>query len=260
MATLHPCLRAAGDQIGPCWIIFKGQGNINQEEKDFLNSLKNIKWAFQRKAWADGIYSLRWAKDFCDMLDRECPGDHMLLLDELSCQMSPFIKTYFMGRGVLPIYIPGGCTDLLQPVDYHFGALLKDIMNGFYKVCALCFSLFFFLFLSCSFFFSLSLSLLFLSNYPVPSSLAQVELELQFPLWREYRHNDSLGERKRRMMLASWLDMSWGLMKTQEAFIRKTFNATVLVTKDGAHKYRMKKLSVPYDPDLENVGGGVEVE
>ena len=39
-----------------------------------------------------------------------------------------------MSRNVLPVYIPGGCTDVCQPVDFHFGAELKRLMNEFYKV------------------------------------------------------------------------------------------------------------------------------
>jgi hypothetical protein len=127
-ATLHPCIRAAGAQLAPCWIIFRGKGNISQREKDFLNSLDNIRWAFQPRAWADGVYTLEWAEAYCDMLEKECPGEeHMLLLDELSSQMTPTIKKYLKSRGVLPVYIPGGCTDVLQPVDHHFGALLKRV-------------------------------------------------------------------------------------------------------------------------------------
>ena len=134
-ATLHPCIRAAGAQLAPCWIIFRGKGNISQHERDFLNSLRNVRWAFQPRAWADGVYTLQWAEEFCDMLHNECPGEeHMLLLDELSSQMSNVIKNYLRSRGVLPVYIPGGCTDVLQPVDHHFGALLKKVSMRVYYV------------------------------------------------------------------------------------------------------------------------------
>jgi hypothetical protein len=50
MATLHPTIRAEGKQIAPCWVIFRGKGvRLSKEERDHLNSLKNIKWAFQEK-------------------------------------------------------------------------------------------------------------------------------------------------------------------------------------------------------------------
>jgi len=66
------------------------------------------------------------------------------------------IKLFLRANRVLPVYIPGGCTDVLQPVDHHFGtrthtpelictcqdlnpnicigAMLKKIMNLFYQV------------------------------------------------------------------------------------------------------------------------------
>jgi hypothetical protein len=50
MATIHPTIRAKGEQLAPCWVIFRGEGiQLSEEEKRFLDSLKNIKWAFQSK-------------------------------------------------------------------------------------------------------------------------------------------------------------------------------------------------------------------
>jgi len=106
---------------------------------------------------------MRWAKVFCDMLDRECPGCHLLFLDELKCHLAPVmlfldrhtqthihihtsgvegtytyirqeLKAYMLSRRVIVVIIPGGCTDVLQPVDMHFGAELKRLMTQFYKV------------------------------------------------------------------------------------------------------------------------------
>ena len=51
MATMHPTIRARGSQFVPCWIIFKGAGNITPAERQFLDSLENIKWAFQAKVY-----------------------------------------------------------------------------------------------------------------------------------------------------------------------------------------------------------------
>ena len=45
------------------------------------------------QAWADSLYTWAWAKWFCDMIERECPGeDHLLYLDELGCQMSEVVR------------------------------------------------------------------------------------------------------------------------------------------------------------------------
>ena len=50
------------------------------------------------------------------------------------------------------------------------------------------------------------------------------------------------------MHLASWANISWEILKTQSAFIRKCFDATVLVAKDGSNRLRMKRLGRPYSP------------
>jgi len=52
------------------------------------------------------------------------------------------------------------------------------------------------------------------------------------------------------MHLAKWVDMSWGILKTQATFIRKCFDATVLVAKDGSNRLRMKRLGRPYRPNF----------
>ena len=49
MATIHPTIRAQGEQCAPCWIIFKGKGQVSQEEIDYYDTLPNIKVAFQKK-------------------------------------------------------------------------------------------------------------------------------------------------------------------------------------------------------------------
>ena len=183
------------------------------------------------------------------MIERECPNeDHLLLLDELSCQMSDRIKDYLRSRRVLPVYIPGrehtyvydetyvrtmehdhvceyinhdtflriqyvhihvgGCTDVLQPVDHHFGALLKKVMNEFYKV----------------------------------------ELELNFAEWRDYTANKTLSQSNRRMYMGLWLNMAWGVLRTQGSFISKTFANTVLITKAGHHALKLTRLNRVYKP------------
>jgi hypothetical protein len=35
------------------WIILRGQGNIQDAERNFLDSLPNIKWHFQKKVEFD---------------------------------------------------------------------------------------------------------------------------------------------------------------------------------------------------------------
>jgi hypothetical protein len=80
-ATIHPCIRADGDQVMPIFIIFRGGGNITPQEADYLDSLPNIRWAFQDNAWADSKYSRAWLRLFCEEAQRASPGEHLLFLD-----------------------------------------------------------------------------------------------------------------------------------------------------------------------------------
>ena len=56
---------------------------------------------------------------------------------------------------------------------------------------------------------------------------------------------------EKRKHLAAWADMSWALIRTQHGFIRKCFEATVLVKQDGSHNLRMERLGRPYKPNFE---------
>ena len=78
----------------------------------------------------------------------------------------------------------------------------------------------------------------------------KIELELNFAEWREYKENKSLSSSKRRMMMALWLDLTWGLLRTQGTFIRKCFVNTVLISKEGYHGLKLARLRREYKPIL----------
>jgi hypothetical protein len=48
--------------------------------------------------------------------------------------------------------------------------------------------------------------------------------------------------------MANWLHLAWGYLRTQEDFIKKAFDATVLIRRDGTHSLSLKRLGRPYDP------------
>jgi hypothetical protein len=50
--------------------------------------------------------------------------------------------------------------------------------------------------------------------------------------------------------MAQWLDMAWAGFRTKESFIRKSFDATVLIEKNGEHSLTLKRLWRPYTPKL----------
>jgi hypothetical protein len=50
--------------------------------------------------------------------------------------------------------------------------------------------------------------------------------------------------------MALWLDMAWADFRTKESFIRKSFDATVLIEKNGENSLTLKRLGRPYTPKL----------
>ena len=182
----------------PLFIIFKGLGNISQAEKDFLDALPNVRCAFQKNAWANEAYSkmLMWLRSFCDTVQKEDPGNHLLFLDDLSAQQTKSCKDIAIKAGVFPFPIPGGTTEICQPIDRGVAELLKRIMADLYKV----------------------------------------ELELNYDAWRNFKSNKSLSDSARRMLMAEWVSEAWTFVMEQRQFLHRVCEKSVLITKDGAHR------------------------
>lgn len=200
-ATIHPCIRADGEQFMPPFIIFRGGGHVLTEESDFLDSLDNIRWAFQDNAWADGHYSRRWLREFIAVLKDKTPGEnHCLFLDDLKAQKTAkFRQIAYDADNLFVFPIPGGCTDLIQPVDHGVGAHMKYLMNKLYKI----------------------------------------ELEVDYELWRQYQESGALSAPRRRMLMASWLSTAWSFMQAHPEILHKSFTSTVLIRKDGSHELKI---------------------
>ena len=126
----------------------------------------------------------------------------MLLLDDLAAQKSPRFNDYAISHHVLPVPIPPGCTDLVQPVDHGVGAILKNIMNVLY----------------------------------------QVELEVNYAAWRSYKTSNAMSASRRRILMATWLSHAWGELRIRSDILYKTFSSTVLVKRDGTHNLKMRGL------------------
>ena len=86
----------------------------------------------------------------------------------------------------------------------------------------------------------------------------QVELEENFDEWRDYQNTKSLSDSQRRMKLASWADHAWAMLQTHSTSIRKCFDATCLIAKDGSHKLHMKRLNRPYQPISSEARDAIE--
>ena len=79
----------------------------------------------------------------------------------------------------------------------------------------------------------------------------QIQLEVNFEAWRNYKDNKSLSASKRRCMMGNWLHLGWGHLLTQESFIKKSFDNTLLIRKDAANRLTLKRLGRTYVPSFE---------
>jgi len=130
------CIRAEGDQIAKPVVIFRGQGiRMTDEEIEKLNSLTNIRWYFQKKAWADGEFCQWWLKSFKEDLVAAGVEDEVLLgLDGLKAQNNQPFWDLCCKLQVLPVYTTPDCTDVVAPCDHHIFVRLKNLMKKAYKI------------------------------------------------------------------------------------------------------------------------------
>jgi hypothetical protein len=125
------------------WIIFRGYGQISQEEYDELDGI-GVGYAFQDDAWADGQYSRKWLRSFVSMLKDHKLENQLLFLDAATSQTTQAIKDIAVAGKVFPFFFEGGntlklttqatyicactgITDLAQPVDHGLGAFVKRL-------------------------------------------------------------------------------------------------------------------------------------
>ena len=107
-----------------------------------------------------------------------------------------------MPHNILIHPIHTGLTDLLQPVDSHVAAHVKNLMAAMYKI----------------------------------------ELELNYAEWRSYQATGALSAMKRRMLMARWLSTAWKHVKAHPYILEQAFKHTVLVKLDGSHSLRYRGL------------------
>mgnify|MGYP002632354177 CR=1 FL=1 len=117
-------------------MIFRGGGiRISEWERNELAKFDNIRYFFQPKAWADGVFCVWWLKKFSKDIRKHIPLDKevMLGLDRLPAQTTAYFLKTCAELNIIPVYTPPDCTDAVAPIDHHLGAQLKRLMQGCYK-------------------------------------------------------------------------------------------------------------------------------
>jgi hypothetical protein len=192
------CIRAEGEQISKPVVIFRGQGiQMKPEEIEHLESLTNIRWYFQKKAWADGDFCRWWLKWFKYDLQQAGVEDEVLLgLDGLKAQNNQPFWDLAASFGIVPFYTPPDCTDVLAPCDHHVFIRLKNLMQKAYKETS----------------------------------------EENRKEWSSSCDNNSLEASKRRMLVAQWVSEAWSAIcsgSDGEEFLRKSFTSTGFLFKQA---------------------------
>lgn len=126
-ATLQLCVSLGGKTQCAPMVIFKGQGNITQAERDQYDSRVHV--MFQKKAWMDGKIFKAWIegplKDHVDVLPA---GPKVMILDNLRAQTVDESGDALTNIGVDRRLLPAGVTDMIQPIDQNVGYDIKRRM------------------------------------------------------------------------------------------------------------------------------------
>ena len=112
-------------------IIFRGTGKqIKACEKAAYHKDVDIFW--QKNAWADTNVSVDWVKrTLKEGVEAAQDGnsEFVLLCDNLEAQTSDDFKDAVREINGLVYYGPTGATDIRQPIDAGYGALLKRLIS-----------------------------------------------------------------------------------------------------------------------------------
>jgi len=131
-ATVHLCIFADGiPRIKPA-IIFPGKGQL-RDRNERSKYDKGITVYFQKKAWADEEFVIKWLKEqwrpaAYDPIHgfQKSQEPRMLVLDVLRSQKTAAVKETFKRLNTLPVMVPPGCTSLVQPLDVCINHSFKE--------------------------------------------------------------------------------------------------------------------------------------
>lgn len=203
-ATLQICIRAGGPQVMKLFIIFKGSANMvpTQWELDQYAQLKHIKWAFQKNAWCDGFFAKAWMKCFAKCLRTEAGGGKHMLILD---ELRTQKTSAFKTE-----CLENGILPVFVPA--HCTDACQPIDLGIGKILK-----------------------------DVISAFYKIQLEVEIDEWRDFS-GDALSAPKRRVMMAKWADMAWGLMidKYQPVINGSFRRAGALVKRDKSNSAKIE--------------------
>ena len=105
-------------------IIFRGKGNIKEEEKQLWDDRVHV--AFQENAWCDEGMMIEWIERLWAPAMQQMKGKSLLVADVHSAQKTDLVLDKLKQLGTTPALIPPGCTSLVQPLDVVFNKTFKE--------------------------------------------------------------------------------------------------------------------------------------
>jgi len=113
------------------FLIYKGQRNGHNEQREFVTYPAAGKYACQHKAWMDealmnewiGIVLMPW-KANCDANNPSLQPP-ILVLDAYHVYQLGLVDNRILVMGIEVTHIPAGCTYLCQPIDVGINKPIK---------------------------------------------------------------------------------------------------------------------------------------
>ena len=120
--TVQLTIFADGEPRVKPFLIFRGKGKrISLKER--LQYDKRVMVKFQVNAWCDEVAMEYWIRNCWSPVVKE---ESILVLDLHRAQKTDRIKDVLTRQcGITPVFVPAGCTSIVQPLDVSFNAPFK---------------------------------------------------------------------------------------------------------------------------------------
>jgi len=123
-ATLQLCIRATGVQNVKPALVFRGKGNVSNEEKEKYD--KRVDVYFQKNAWMDEEINMQWTNNTLIPGIGDDKEEKVLFADNVCFQqVKKFHETCRDEINTTVYMLPENHTDKIQPVDAGCGQMMK---------------------------------------------------------------------------------------------------------------------------------------